>query len=112
MFSSLSGMFFSLVTAAIIVGADYHIKLAADGHGRLISAPMIIGGGLYLLSAVMWFYTMRHISLGQAAVAYSMFSLVGLFIVGVVFFGETAEWRDLAGIVLAVGAMGLMLRWL
>ena len=103
MFSSFSGMLFSLLTAAIIVGADYHIKLAADGGGRLWSPPMLIGGGLYLLSAVMWFFTMRHISLGQAAVAYSMFSLVGLFIIGVVFFDESAEWRDLAGIALLSG---------
>ena len=100
------------MTAGIIILADYSIKLAADGEGQLGSQHMVVGVALYIFSALLWFYTMRHISLGQAAVAYSMFSLIGLFVIGVFAFGESAEWRDFAGIGFALIAMALMLRWL
>ncbi|WP_136634545.1 hypothetical protein [Pseudooceanicola onchidii] len=111
MFSTFMGLGLSLVTSAIIIFADYSIKIAAEGED-FSSRPMAFGVGLYVFSAVIWFFTMRHISLGQAAVAYSMFSLIGLFVVGVWVFGETAEWRDMAGIGCALVAMALMLRWL
>ena len=112
MFGSFSGVVFSILTAGIVIGADYQIKLAADGHGRILSGPMAFGAALYLLSAVMWFYAMRSLPLGQAAVAYSMFTLVGLVVVGIVAFDETLEWRDICGTLFALGAMALMMRWI
>lgn len=112
MLTTFTGPFLSLLTSVIIIAADYSIKLAADGDGHIMSRPMILGTGLYIFSALLWFFTMRHIPLGQAAVAYSMFSLIGLFAIGVLAFGESAEWRDIAGIGCAIIAMALMLRWL
>lgn len=112
MLTTLTGVFLSLLTSLIIIIADYSIKLAADGDGHITSRPMMFGVALYIFSALLWFLTMRHIPLGQAAVAYSMFSLIGLFAIGIFAFGESAEWRDFAGIGFAIVAMALMLRWL
>ena len=112
MLTTITGLFFSLLTSLLIIVADYSIKVAAEGTGHVTSRPMLLGIALYVISALLWFVTMRHIPLGQAAVAYSMFSLIGLFVLGVVGFGESAEWRDFVGIAMALAAMALMLRWL
>ncbi len=110
MFNTLTGLALTLLTSLIIILADWSIKLAADGDATLTSRPMLAGYVLYGLSAVLWFFTMRHVPLGQAAVCYSMFSLIGLFVTGVVIFGESADWRDYSGLGLALGAMALMVR--
>ena len=110
MAASLSGFLFSLLTAAIVIAADFAIKIAAETGGRLWSLPMLAGCVLYLVSAILWFYAMRHMPLGQAAVAYSMFTLIGLCLVGVSVFDEQLGWRDMAGMGMAVGAMALMIR--
>lgn len=51
---------------------------------------------------------MRHTSLAQAAVAYAMFSLIALCLIGAVAFGESLGPREAAGIACALAAMGLL----
>ena len=53
---------------------------------------------------------MRHISLAQTGVAFSIFSLLALCAMGVVFFEERLETREILGICLAVCSMLLMAR--
>ncbi len=101
------GLFFSLFTALVVIMGDYAIKVAAD-RAALISFPMYAGIALYAASAVLWFFAMRHVSLGQAAVAYSMLTLIALFIMGAVMFDEPVGKRELAGILCALVAMVLM----
>ena len=101
------GLVFSLFTALTVVIADVAIKLAADRES-LTSPHMLLGAALYAASAILWFLAMRHISLGQAAVAYSMLTLIALFLIGWIGFGEPATAREIAGVVCALAAMALM----
>ncbi len=101
------GLLFSLFTALVVILGDYAIKLAAD-RAALTSAPMVAGMVLYAGSAILWFFAMRHVSLGQAAVAYSMLTLVALFIMGAVLFDEPFGKREIAGMACALMAMVLM----
>ena len=103
------GLMFSLFTALVVILGDYAIKIAAD-RAALVSFPMYAGILLYAISAGLWFHAMRHVSLGQAAVAYSMLTLIALFILGALVFGEPVGRRELAGMVCALAAMVLMSR--
>ncbi len=94
----------------IVVAGDYAIKIAVE-RGHTLSSPIFMTGcGLYALSAIGWFMAMRHISLAQTGVAFSVFSLLALAGLGVVAFGERLEMREVFGIVLAVCSMLLMAR--
>lgn len=105
--SALYGLLFALGTAVIAITGDTLIKVAADRE-ILHSRPMMAGILLYAASAVFWYFAMRHITLGQAAVAYSMLTLVALCLIGAFAFGEPIGLREGAGISLALAAMWLM----
>ncbi len=104
------GYSFALVTALIVLLGDYAIKLAADGDMSITSGHMLAGYTFYCLSALMWYLAMRHITLAQAGVAFSMFSLLALCAVGVIFFEEEIHPREALGIALALVSMVLMVR--
>lgn len=101
------GLLFSLFTALVVILGDVAIKIAAD-RASLKSLHMATGITLYAASAVLWFFAMRHVTLGQAAVAYSMLTLIALFAIGAFYFGEPIGKRELAGVVFALAAMALM----
>ncbi len=101
------GLLFSLFTALVVILGDVAIKIAAD-RATLTSLHMGAGVALYAASAILWFFAMRHVSLGQAAVAYSMLTLIALCLIGVIAFGETIGPRELAGIACALAALALM----
>ena len=101
----LLGFGFSLGTAIIVILGDYVIKVAADGNLPLTSRYMLLGCGL---SAVLWYFAMRHVTLAQAGVAYSMLTLVALAIIGAVSFDEPIGQREFVGLGLALAAMMVM----
>lgn len=106
----LFGFGFTLVTAIIVIVADTAIKVAADGTHSMSSSLLTGGIVLYAISAVFWFFAMRHVSLLQAGVAYSMLTLLALAIIGTVYFGETLQAREYAGLACALLAMVLLAR--
>jgi undecaprenyl phosphate-alpha-L-ara4N flippase subunit ArnF len=104
------GLGFITFTATVVIVGDYVLKLAADrGHGAF-SVAVGLGVLLYAVSALLWFAAMRHLTLGQAGVAYSMLTLVALALIGALFFGERLGLRECAGIGCALTAMVLMVR--
>jgi len=101
------GILFSLFTALVVILGDIAIKIAAD-RAALTSLYMGVGVVLYAASAVLWFFAMRYVTLGQAAVAYSMLTLIALFVIGAFMFNEPVGLREVAGILCALAAMALM----
>ncbi|MEL6101892.1 MAG: hypothetical protein AAFV87_03955 [Pseudomonadota bacterium] len=106
----LLGYGFALLTAVIVLGGDFLIKIAADGRMSLLSTYVLGGCLLYGASAVMWYFSMRHATLAQAGVAYSMLTLLALCLIGVVYFDERIYTREVLGIGCALAAMVLMVR--
>ncbi len=110
MTSLLLGFGFSLFTAIVVLVGDYLIKVAADDGMPVTSRHVITGCLLYAGSALLWFVAVRHITLAQAGVGFSMFSLIALALLGAVYFDEPIRNREIAGIGCAMLSMILMIR--
>jgi len=105
------GYTFTLLTAVAVIAGDYFIKVAADGAQSIYSKPFLIGSSLYVVSAVMWYGSMRYVNLAQAGVAYSMLTMLAVCVMAVVVFGEALGQREMLGIGFALLAMVMMMRF-
>lgn len=104
------GMCVVIIMALIIIIADILLKIAADA-GRPAMSSIVVGAvGLYAVSAILWLIVMRHMTLAQAGVVYSVVSLLALAAIGVFWFGEKLHFREITGIGFAITAMVLMVR--
>ena len=105
------GFGLTFATAMIVILGDTVLKVAADS-GRTVSHPyVIIGCLLYAGSALFWFAALRHVTLAQAGVGYSMLTLLALCAIGAIWFDEPIGLRESAGILCALAAMVLMIRF-
>ncbi|GAB4387708.1 EamA family transporter [Albidovulum sp.] len=111
MLQIVAGYSFALACAVIVILGDVLLKHAADRDHALHSPHIVSAVLLYAASAMAWYLAMRHISLAQAGVAYTMFSLLALCAIGALVFGEPVEAREWAGIACAVSAVLLMVRF-
>lgn len=104
------GFGFCLFTALVVIFGDYLIKLAADDGQPVVSMLVMSGCALYAASAILWYFALLHVTLSQAGVAFSMFTLLALCAMGAVYFNEPLYLREYAGIACALLAMVLMVR--
>lgn len=104
------GFGFSLFTALVVIFGDYLIKIAADNGNPVHSRLVLFGCLLYAGSAMLWYFSLLHITLAQAGVAFSMLSLIALALLGKFVFNEPLHFREIAGIGCALLAMILMVR--
>ena len=104
------GFVFSMSTALVVLTGDVIIKRAADLGHTALSAYVLAGVLLYGLSGLLWFVSVRHVTLASAGVTFSMVSLVALVLIGALAFDEPIHTRDWAGMACALTAMALMMR--
>src|SRR5262245_11007164 len=98
---------FSLVG---VVG-DYFLKLASGREQTLRSGWFYVGFALYASTAFGWVFVMRHLKLATISVLYSVSMVLLLTAVGVVFFKESLNSYEVAGIVLALASLVLLMRF-
>ncbi|SPH24369.1 hypothetical protein DEA8626_03420 [Defluviimonas aquaemixtae] len=110
MLSMFYGYAFAFLTALIVIAGDVSLKHAADTGLPLNSRPAVLGALLYALSGVLWYFAMRHVTLAQGGVAYSMFTLLAICLIGATHFGEQIRAREVAGIGCALLSMVLLIR--
>ena len=104
------GYGFAFFCALIVIVADYVIKVAADAGHTVSSTHVAVGVALYGIAAVVWFFSMQHVTLVQAGVAYSMLSLIALALLGALWFDEPLRLREYAGLGCACLSMVLLTR--
>ena len=103
-----------LVTIAFsVIGVlgDYFLKLASSREQPLRTGWFYVGFALYASTAFGWVFVMWHLKLGTIGVLYSVSMVLLLTAIGVVFFRESLNYSELAGIVLAVVSLVLLLRF-
>jgi multidrug transporter EmrE-like cation transporter len=103
-----------LVTLAFsVVGVlgDYFLKLASREQDSLRSPWFYVGFALYAATAFGWVFVMKHLKLGTISVVYSISMVVLLTTVGVVIFRETLNYYEIIGLILAIAALVLLVRF-
>jgi multidrug transporter EmrE-like cation transporter len=103
-----------LVTLAFsVVGVlgDYFLKVASQEKNSLRTPAFYIGFVLYAATAFGWVFVMKHLKLGTISVLYSVSMVVLLTGIGVVVFRETLSYYELAGLVMAIAALVLLVRF-
>jgi len=103
-----------LVTVAFsVVGVlgDYFLKLASGRHQPLETRWFYLGFALYASTAFGWVFVMRHLKLGTISVLYSVSMILLLTALGVVVFRESLNGFEVAGIILAIAALVLLMRF-
>ncbi len=90
---------------------DYFLKRASATEVPLLSSWFLVGVLLYASTAFAWVYLMRYLKLATIGVVYSVCMIVLLAGMGVVFFDETLNRYEVAGIGLAIVSIFLLSRF-
>lgn len=97
------------ILGIVVLGVigDYFLKVASGKDAALASAEFGVGVAFYAVSAAGIMFVMRHMSLASIGVWYAVLTVLFLTGLGIFVFKEGITWREIAGIVLAFGALGL-----
>jgi drug/metabolite transporter (DMT)-like permease len=90
---------------------DYFLKLASEKENSLKSAWFYIGFVVYASTAFGWVFVMKHLKLATIGVLYSVSMILLLTATGVVAFRETLNYYEMIGLVLAIAALVLLVRF-
>ncbi|MFO0811372.1 MAG: EamA family transporter [Gemmataceae bacterium] len=104
-------VFVAAAMSAVGILGDYFLKRASSEPSPLATQAFLVGLGLYSTTAFAWVYVMRHLKLATIGVIYSVCMILMLTAMGVLFFGETLNRYEVAGVALAVAAIALLSRF-
>ncbi len=101
----------TIAFSLIGVVGDYFLKLASAREQPLRTGWFYLGFALYASTAFGWVFVMKYLKLATISVLYSVSMVLLLTAVGVVFFRESLNYSELAGIALAVASLVLLMRF-
>lgn len=84
----------------ILIGTCVIFELVGDYLFK--SGSLVIGTSSYLISSLLWLYSLRYEDLSRASVIFILLSLVCLTLMGVICFNETLTILNWIGVGLAV----------
>jgi len=103
-----------LVTVAFsLVGVlgDYFLKRASAEDHSLKTVAFYLGFTIYASTAFGWLFVMKHLKLATIGVVYAVSMVLLLTVLGVVVFRESLSYAEIAGLVMAIGALILLGRF-
>jgi small multidrug resistance pump len=101
----------TIAFSGVGVLGDYFLKLASRNDDWLKTPWFYIGFALYASTAFGWVFVMKHLKLATISVLYSVSMVVLLTAVGVVFFRESLNYSEIAGLVMAIASLILLVRF-
>jgi multidrug transporter EmrE-like cation transporter len=101
----------TLAFSVVGVLGDYFLKLASEEEDSLKSPWFYIGFALYAATAFGWVFVMKHLKLGTISVLYSVSMMLLLTAVGVGVFREPLSYSEIAGLIMAIAALILLVRF-
>lgn len=101
----------TIVFSMIGVLGDYFLKLASEQPSALRTASFYIGFSLYASTAFGWVFVMKHLKLATIGVVYSVAMILLLTSIGVIFFRESLNYYEIAGLLMAIGSLVLLMRF-
>jgi small multidrug resistance pump len=109
--STALALIVTIAFSLIGVVGDYFLKLASEQENSLRSPWFYLGFALYASTAFGWVFVMKHLKLATIGVVYSVAMILLLTSVGLVFFRETLNYYEIAGLLMAIGSLVLLMRF-
>jgi small multidrug resistance pump len=109
--SKILAVVVTIAFSVVGVLGDYFLKLASRNEDSLKSGWFYIGFALYAATAFGWVFVMKHLKLATISVLYSVSMVVLLTAVGMVFFRESLNYYEIAGLMMAIAALILLVRF-
>jgi drug/metabolite transporter (DMT)-like permease len=97
--------------SAVGVLGDYFLKLASAHRNPFKVGWFYLGFAVYASTAIGWVFVMKTLKLGTIGVVYSVSMILMLTAVGVLVFRERLGPYEVLGLVLAVAALALLMRF-
>lgn len=101
----------AFILSVVTVGGDLLVKEASLHNGFKGWPWLLIGGLIYGLTALGWFYVMRKEDLSIIGAIYSLTVVVCLFILGVVVYKEKVSAMEIVGMSMAVVSLLILYRF-
>jgi multidrug transporter EmrE-like cation transporter len=101
----------TIAFSLIGVLGDYFLKLASERENSLTTFPFYVGFAVYASTAFGWVFVMRHLKLSTLSVVYAVTMILLLTGMGVVVFRESLSYAEIAGLIMAIGALVLLGRF-
>ena len=101
----------TILFSLIGVLGDYFLKLASEQPNSLRTVWFYIGFALYASTAFGWVFVMKHLKLATIGVVYSVSMILLLTSIGVIFFRESLNYYEIAGLLMAIGSLVLLMRF-
>jgi small multidrug resistance pump len=109
--SKTVALFVTVAFSVVGVLGDYFLKLASAREQPLKTKWFYLGFALYASTAFGWVFVMKHLKLATIGIVYSVSMILLLTTVGVVFFHESLNYYEIAGIILAIASLVLLMRF-
>ncbi len=109
--SKTTAVVVTIAFSVVGVLGDYFLKLASGENDSLKTPWFFVGFALYAATAFGWVFVMKHLKLATISVLYSVSMVVLLTAVGVGVFRESLNHYEIAGLVMAVAALILLVRF-
>ena len=90
---------------------DYFLKLASANENSLKTIWFYVGFAVYASTAFGWVFVMKHLKLATIGVVYSISMVLLLTAIGVVFFQESLNYYEIAGLFMAIASLILLVRF-
>jgi multidrug transporter EmrE-like cation transporter len=108
---SLLAILITLLASIIGVVGDYFLKLASEQPNAFRTVWFYIGFALYASTAFGWVFVMKHLKLATIGVVYSVAMILLLTSIGAIFFRESLNYYEIAGIAMAIASLVLLMRF-
>src|SRR5262245_56978647 len=96
-----------------IVGVlgDTFLKEASEAPNPMKTVAFYIGFILYASTAFGWVFVMKYLKLSTISVLYSISVILLLTAIGILRYRESLSYSEIAGLVMAIGALVLLVRF-
>lgn len=101
----------TIVFSLLGVLGDYFLKVASAHENSFKTKWFYVGFVVYSSTAFGWVFVMKHLKLATIGVVYSVSMVLLLTAMGVVFFRESLNYFEIAGLVMAIASLVLLVRF-
>jgi small multidrug resistance pump len=98
----------AVLIALVEVTGDFFIKLSGQGDKYINWKWFIPGFLIYSLTAVLWFFAVKHEKLFTAGIFFAISTVLFLVLISFFYFKESINSYEIVGIILAIISLILL----